>query len=120
MKNMFLFIIILCVLSCSNFYDNNWYQINEIPADLQNIAINEKGICTWVITHIHYKMYVNGFHSAQKTLDEKEGNCANRALLKLALIYKLYGGKGDLYYGWMKINQKRSKRDCIIKPHLMI
>ena len=44
--------------------------------------------------------YNSSFHKAQKTIDEKKGNCANRSLASLALIYKIKGLKYDLLYGW--------------------
>jgi hypothetical protein len=86
-------------------FNYDWYVI-EIPSTVvkcekchvQNNHYNTK---LWIENNIEYSLYANRFQSAQKTLDERKANCANIALVKLALMYKLTGIKGKLYYGWL-------------------
>ena len=98
MKNLFLTIILFSIiLSCSEPLQDNWYELSSIPSKLKNTD-NAIDIFNWVIDNVDYVSYANNFHSAQKTLDEKKGNCANMALLTLALNYEIRNNKGQLVY----------------------
>lgn len=97
----FIFIAIVFIVTLSNCsmveVDNDWYNLNRVPKELTSTSSNTE-IFNWVIDNIDYKMYANGFHSAQQTLNEKIGNCANMSLLALALVYNLKGIEGELVY----------------------
>ena len=121
MRNFLIIFIIFLFFSCSEIQiSNDWYYLHEIPKQL----INEKDkieIFIWVVDNINYKMYANGFHSAQKTLNEKTGNCANLTLLTLALDYKINKRKGELVYCRKKEGLHYTSRMCnkIIEPNII-
>ncbi|HEY0089946.1 MAG TPA: hypothetical protein VGB37_13940 [Candidatus Lokiarchaeia archaeon] len=103
MKNLILLGVIAVLLNCSMIEpDYKWYDC-RIPTELKKldpVLINERGVAFWVDDEVKYKLYANGFHSAQQTLNEMQGNCANKALVKIALWYQLTGQKGQLVYCW--------------------
>jgi hypothetical protein len=68
--------------------------LEKIP---KNIESRVK-IYNWLINNITYELYANTFRVAQVTLDSKKGNCANKALLELALIKNILNKKGELVY----------------------
>jgi hypothetical protein len=97
---MFKYIILLTALfliySCSMpNIDNNWYDLDKLPLSLENTTDPIK-IFNWTVNNVVYKEYANGFVPAQKTLNRGTGNCANIALLTLALNYSIRQSKGDL------------------------
>lgn len=104
MKKFGLFIIIIiCLSSCTmQEYLIDWYSISDVPKSLEDEIVNsdniELTIHNWSVDNIEYKFYANGFVPAQETLDKKNGNCANKTLLVIALNYKITGEKAILVY----------------------
>lgn len=98
--------------------DYNWYNI-RVPNEIESYSSGIK-IYNWVIINIEYRKYANGFHSAQQTLNEMQGNCANIALTILALWYKLTGEKGKLVYCLTNIaGENKLHYSVKIDGHLM-
>ena len=86
----------------------DWYNLNSdyIPNELKNLNWNNDTdnssiiVHNYVVAHFTYVEYANEFHSAEQTLEEKKGNCANLSLVELALVNYLSNGKvqGKLIY----------------------
>lgn len=118
MKYLILVVIVWLSGCAMQTIDNNWYDLNEIPQDLNNLSNKLESVSgkikndcifyavySWVYYNINYKLYANGFKPAQKTMNEKEGNCANQALLVLSLTYLLTKEKGSLVYCYKKLGK---------------
>lgn len=103
MKNLIIVLTVIIFFSCSMIEPNyNWYDC-KVPSDLKTFDrgyTKESQVAVWVMHNIDYKLYANGFHSVQQTLNEMQGNCANRALTILAIYYQTTGEKGQLIYCW--------------------
>lgn len=109
LKKLLLLGTTILTMNCSFDYSQmqNWYYLEKsnIPVEIEHIENkNDAGndIVHWVVDNISYKNYANGFKPAEETLRIREGNCANMALLELALNYEITDGKskGDLVYCW--------------------
>ena len=94
MKKIILLVLLVLILcSCNMQLLNNWYEISGTP-DLSDYT--EQQIYDFVLNNIDYENYAYGYQETQITWDTKKGNCCNRALLALALIYKYKDIKENL------------------------
>jgi len=100
MRNfLILLVMAIFIIGCDSMpsIDGDWHKLDDSPNNLNN-SNNGLDIVSWVIDNIEYECYANGFNTARETYKKRSGNCANMALLEIALWYKITGKKGSLIY----------------------
>lgn len=103
MKTLILLLTVFLIGCSMPQINNQWYELNSIPAQLKN-ETNPIKIFNWVVNNMDYRSYANGFVPAQETLNRETANCANLTLLILALNYNIRHTKGDLILCLQKNN----------------
>lgn len=85
--------LLLLLFSCAFPYCENWYNI-----DLKKEFKDEKEIYNWVIKNIKYKKDDYDFWQLpQESLNLGTGDCEDRALLMMAIYFKVFGKKSEFW-----------------------